>query len=241
MKFMGSKSRIAKEIIPIILNGNENKEYFYDLTVGGCNLLDKIPNSYKRIGVDIDEYLIKALELIRDELYTLPKDYTEFNESDYKEVMNFGNVGIGFKGYVGYQLSYGGKWFGGYRRDKVGDRDYVKEAYNNSVKQSELIQDIEFIHSSYDKVELNKNSIIYIDPPYANTTKYKNKFDHDKFWSWVRKMSKDGYIIFISEYNAPSDFKCIWSKEITSSLTKNTGGKKGMEKLFIYDSESTTN
>ena len=46
-------------------------------------------------------------------------------------------------------------------------------------------------------------------------------------------MSKDGNIIFISEYNAPSDFKCIWSKDITSSSTKGTGSKKGVEKLFI--------
>ena len=237
MKFMGSKSRIAKDIIPIMLKGNEDKKYFYDLTVGGCNLLDKIPKSYIRIGVDIDEYLIEALKLIKNNLDSLPKDNTEFSEQDYKEVMNFGNVGVGFKGYVGYQLSYGGKWFGGYRRDKIGNRDYIKEAYDNSLKQSKLIQDVEFINSSYDEVEINKNSIIYIDPPYANTTKYKNKFDHDKFWSWVREKSKQGYTVFVSEYNAPSDFKCIWQKEITSSLTKDTGSKKGIEKLFVWNGD----
>jgi len=29
------------------------------------------------------------------------------------------------------------------------------------------------------------------------------------------------------------DFKCIWSKQVNSSLTKDTGSKKNIEKLFI--------
>ena len=40
--------------------------------------------------------------------------------------------------------------------------------------------------------------------------------------------------MFISEYDMPEDrFECVWSKEISSSLTKDTGSKKGIEKLFI--------
>ena len=38
----------------------------------------------------------------------------------------------------------------------------------------------------------------------------------------------------MSEYNAPEDFECVWHKEITSSLTKDTGSKMGIEKLFRY-------
>ena len=41
--------------------------------------------------------------------------------------------------------------------------------------------------------------------------------------------------MFISEYYMPEDkFECVWQKEITSSLTKDTGSKKATEKLFIY-------
>jgi DNA adenine methylase len=36
----------------------------------------------------------------------------------------------------------------------------------------------------------------------------------------------------VSEYNAPEDFECLWSKEVNNSLTKDTGSKKGIEKLF---------
>jgi hypothetical protein len=39
-------------------------------------------------------------------------------------------------------------------------------------------------------------------------------------------------VILVSEYTAPEGIECIWSKEINSSLTKDTGSKKGVEKLF---------
>jgi hypothetical protein len=36
----------------------------------------------------------------------------------------------------------------------------------------------------------------------------------------------------VSEYQMPNDFICVWSKKVNSSLTKDTGSKKGVEKLF---------
>ena len=44
-----------------------------------------------------------------------------------------------------------------------------------------------------------------------------------------------GHKVFISEYNAPKDFKCIWEKEVKSSLSanwKSGGNKNSTEKLF---------
>ena len=40
MKYLGSKRRIAHYILPIILNGMKEGDYFVDLFCGGCNLLD---------------------------------------------------------------------------------------------------------------------------------------------------------------------------------------------------------
>ena len=49
-------------------------------------------------------------------------------------------------------------------------------------------------------------------------------------------MSKNN-IVIVSEYNMPNDFKCIWSKEITTSMNKNRIGNDDknnrVEKLFI--------
>ena len=81
-------------------------------------------------------------------------------------------------------------------------------------------------------LKIPPNSLIYCDPPYQGTTNYKNAFNHEEFWEWCRNKTKEGHTVFISEYNAPRDFMCLWEKEIVSSLTKNTGSKKGVEKLF---------
>ncbi|WP_262499660.1 hypothetical protein [Prevotella amnii] len=40
MKYLGSKRRIAKDILPIILDGMREGDYFIDAFCGGCNLLD---------------------------------------------------------------------------------------------------------------------------------------------------------------------------------------------------------
>ena len=235
MKYMGSKSRIFKDIYPIIFKNINSEATFYDACCGGGNFIDKVPNHIKRIGIDINPYVIGALCLIRDNVNSLPKNNKEFTIDDYKMYQYNTELNIGMRGYVGFALSYGGKWFGGWRRDKENKRDYIAEAYNNAVKQSLLLQNCDLIKGDFMNIDYTPNSIIYIDPPYSNSTKYKNiNFNYDFFWNWVRKMSINGYKIFISEYNAPNDFECIYEKKIKSSLTKNTGGKDGIERLFKY-------
>lgn len=229
MKYMGSKNRIAKEILPIMLKDRKEGQWWVEPFVGGGNIIDKV--SGNRIGSDINKYVIDALKSIRDHIGTLPKDNKQFTENDYN-YLKYDDTYEHY-GYAGFAFSYSGKWMGGWCRDGAGKRDYVKEAYLNAVKQSPKLKDVGLVHCSYDELFIPKNSIIYCDPPYENTTKYKGTFDHKKFWEWVREKHFEGHTIFVSEYNAPEDFTCIWSKEIVSSLTKNTGSKKGVEKLFV--------
>ena len=238
MKYQGSKRRIAKYIIPIMLNSVEINEetIFYDVFCGGANLIDKVPLK-NRIAIDNDDYLIEALKVIRDNPTNLPKNNKEFTEKDYSNVKNNKEkYPKWFVGYVGFALSWGGRWFSSFRRDSL-NRDYVKEAYNSAIKQSKLLQGIEFICLDYKKIKYKKNSIIYCDPPYQNTAKYKCVFNHVEFWDWVRKMSKDGYNIFVSEYNAPEDFKVVWEKEIINELVKTGNKRKRIEKLFKWKGE----
>lgn len=107
---------------------------------------------------------------------------------------------------------------------------YQKEQINNILKQSTKISDVVFKCCSYDALDIPANSIIYCDPPYNGTTKYKDSFDSDAFWQWCRDKAKEGHTVYVSEYNAPEDFKCIWEKQINSNL----GGtsKTATEKLF---------
>jgi DNA adenine methylase len=228
MKYMGSKARISKEILPIMLAKRVNNQLWVEPFVGGGNMIDKVAG--QRMGSDSNANAIKALIYIRDDVEKLPRTRLEFTEEDYKKLRYSDDYK--YKSYVGFSCSYSGKWLGGWCRSKCGTRDYVNEAYRNAAKQSSLLSGVTLVCCSYTDLELREPSIIYCDPPYYNTTGYNSKFDHSIFWEWCRKMKYFGHTIFISEYTAPDDFECIWEKTITSSLTKDTGSKKATERLF---------
>jgi DNA adenine methylase len=227
MKYMGSKNRIAKDILPIILKDRISEEQYYvEPFCGGCNLIDKVKGN--RIASDINPYLIAMYQEISNGW--IPKD--NYTEQDYNNARQNKKESPYLSGYFGFALSYGGKWFGGWCRDRQGKRDYVKEAYNNMLKQIPNLKGIDFFNVNYDKLDIPNNSIIYCDIPYKDTTKYNTTFDYDNFYTWCRYMKKQGHQIFVSEYNMPDDFICVWQKEITSSLTQDTGSKKAIERLF---------
>ena len=236
MKYQGSKNRHAKHILPIILKDRRDGQWVYDLFCGGGNICDKIDGNV--VANDYNKYAVGALEYIRDNIDLLPTDNKMFTENDYKSIkqnIDFDGIDDGLKGYVGFALSYGGKWFGGWCRDKENKRDYIAEAYRNAVKQSPNLKNIIFTNKSYDEVKLQSHSIIYCDIPYKNTTKYKTgNFDYEKFYQWCIDKHNEGHQVFISEYYMPEDkFECVWQKQVNSSLTKDTGAKKNIEKLWV--------
>jgi len=227
---MGSKNRIAKYILPIMLAERKPSQWWVEPFVGGANIIDKVEGN--RIGADINNYVIDALIAIRDCISDLPKTNKHFNEDDYKSLRKTDDYK--YKGYAGFAFSYGGKWLGGWSRDSVNKRDYVNESYKNAIRQSKFLKGVKFVNESYLDLQIPDNSLIYCDPPYHGTTKYKDDFNHVIFWEWCREKTKDGHIVFISEYNAPIDFECVFEKEIPSSLTNDTGSKMAVEKLFRY-------
>lgn len=91
---------------------------------------------------------------------------------------------------LGLLFSYSGKWLGGWCRDSLNKRDYVNESYKNAINQSPFLQGVKFVNESYMDLKIPNNSLIYCDPPYEGTTKYKNDFDHVAFLGLVQAKSK---------------------------------------------------
>jgi len=239
MKYMGSKNRISKYILPLILKDRSSEQFYVEPFVGGANLIDKV--SGNRIGGDNNLYLISMWKALQDG-WKPPENiskklYNEcrkkYNEKSYKEEE------LKLIGYVGFSGSYGGRFYDGGYAGVVGTkenkkRNYPAEAYRNIMKQIPSISEVSFIHSSYLDLDIPKNSIIYCDIPYNNSKKYKSSgnFNYEEFWEWCRNKTKEGHSVFVSEYEAPQDFLCIWEKEINNSLSLN--GRKANEKLFIF-------
>ena len=232
MKYMGSKNRHAKEILAIMLKDRKDDQYFVEPFVGGANVLDKVAGN--RIGADINEYLIAMWQKVSEDGWLPPET---FSEKEYKQIQSdksaFQNYLVG---YVGFALSYSGKWFGGWCRDGAGVRNYVNESFRNALKQFPKLKDVRFICCEYKNLTIPNNSIVYCDPPYKDTTKYKDSssFNHEEFYQWCRDKAKEGHTVYVSEYWMPDDFECVWQKQVNSSLAKDTGSKKAVEKLFKY-------
>jgi len=233
MKYMGSKNRFAKELLPIILKNRTNGQYYVEPFAGGMNMIDKVEGN--RIANDIHTELIEMWKALVCENWQPP---LTVSEEDYKNAKtNKTKISEALNGYIGFN-SYGGKWYAGYRRDKQGKRDYWKEHYNNIMKQVPKLNGVKFTNCSFTDLEIPKNSIIYCDPPYdtkATKGKYKDNFNHSDFWQWCREKAKEGHKVFVSEYNAPEDFKCIWEKEMPQRMNNNVQTKKSTEKLFTYE------
>lgn len=64
MKYLGSKNKISKYILPLILQNMNNRPYVEPF-VGGANLIDKI-NNRRRIGNDNNKYLIALFKALQN-------------------------------------------------------------------------------------------------------------------------------------------------------------------------------
>lgn len=234
---MGSKARIAKHILPVMLAYRKDDDQLWvEPFVGGGNIIDKVGGN--RLGCDIDQLTIRGLSNIIYDLDRLPKNSEEFTEEMYKARCK-GTPYEWLEGYAAYNFSFGAKKWGGWARDSSGKRDRVAESYRDAIKQNPKLVGVRLVCIPYDQITLNSRdkAIIYCDPPYEGTTEYANKrFDHNKFWGWCRKMTKEGHTVFVSEYKAPEGFKCLWEKELTNQMSKrNNIYIKATEKLFICE------
>jgi len=229
MKYVGSKNRLAKHILPLILADRKESQTYVEPFAGGMNLIQHVKG--KRIANDINEYVIAMFEALVHDNWEPP---TNMSEEQYQWVKQ--HPELFSKEYVGFLAigcSYGGKWFGGYARGNKKDgtpRNYCLESRKNVLKQKSRLQGVTFCSTDYQSLQFPPNSIVYCDIPYSNTINYRDKFDTDMFWQWARKISNQ-HQVFVSEYSAPDDITCIWQKETSVSIDSHKT-KKRIEKLY---------
>ncbi len=233
MKYMGSKSRIAAQILPIILADRKMEQHYVEPFCGGCNIIDKVPGP--RIAGDLNPYLIAMWDGLRCDWprsYWIPKEKYDLARTDYRNGTNchFSDFEIG---WIGWMASFNGRFFDGGDSGSSGGRDYIREQIRNTESQIERIREVEFFASDYSLLPIPAESIIYCDIPYAGTKQYdvSRQFDHARFWEWAAGKKNLGHTVFVSEYTAPEGIECVWSKEVTNALCPNITHRP-TEKLF---------
>lgn len=242
MKYMGSKSRIAKYIIPIIQSyvDSTEKKLYYEPFCGGCNIIDHI-KANQRVATDNQKYLI-ALYQHLNQIDELPEFVSKKHYDSVRDCFNQdnGEYPDWYIGAIGFLASYNGRFFdGGYAgivHTKSGtDRNYYAEAVRNLKSQIPNLNGVYFKCVDYSKIKDISDYVIYCDPPYCGVKQYSSSkgFDYDKFWNWVRDKSKNN-IVIVSEHKAPDDFKCIWEQEVKRTMDNNKR-VTAIEKLFMLN------
>lgn len=165
---MGGKTRIAKEILPLILADRKEGQYFVEPFCGGCNVTDKVSGS--RIANDYNEYLIALFRgLVSGEKYPEQIDRELYN--DVRDCFRSGSdkYDLGFMGWVGFLASYRGKFFGGYSgaywRSNGRYEDRVSESIRSIMRQIPKLMGVTFCAGDYKNLRIPDESIIYCDPP----------------------------------------------------------------------------
>lgn len=242
---MGSKARHGKEMMAVIrflldLYGL-NSTCWVEPFVGGANMMVHATMFPERIANDSNAHVISMFNAVQNGWE--PPD--SVSEEEYRALAKAPALpGDPLVGFVGVGCSFAGKWFGGYARgnDSKGvPRNYCAESKRNILKQKPHIVGVRFGSGDYRQTSIPPGSVIYCDPPYHETTKYKAAFDTQAFWRWCGGLATKGHPVFVSEYEAPEHWTCVWSKKVFNSLTQDTGAKEGVEKLFTLGLDGPSN
>lgn len=128
---------------------------------------------------------------------------------------------------------------------KYGDKEPHKYCVCENLERLNRLENLERLCCSsllestsfdYREYKYQEGDVVYCDPPYFGTKNYGgNQFDSNAFYEWVR--TRD-YPVYFSEYNAPSDFICVFGIDKYREMSIGVGSKdKMVEKLFINHSD----
>ena len=231
MNYLGSKRRIVADILPVMLARLKPGQPFVDAFCGGAHVIGAVPPEYPRIANDNNRYLVALWKALTgggswSPPLRIERDFYNDVRSSYHA--RDGRYPDSLIGWVGFMASYGGRFFdGGYSGHDVGGRDYIRESIKNLMAQLPSLQGITWYTGDYQGIPIPEQSLIYCDPPYRGTKGYTTgKFDYLRFYDWARQMADQGHKIYVSEYQMPPDFVCVWEKSIVNNLNKSRPTEK---------------
>lgn len=242
MRYLGGKSRIAKDITDILriqrmrMVEETGKEVpYWEPFLGAAWTMVRMTGMDPNYGSDA-HYELMVLWNALQKGWIPPSEITEEEHRIARVDKDFFEPHK--RGFIGFCGSFGGMWFHGYARSHKTKRNFADEASRGLLKKIEKMRNVTFYQADFLKTSPPRpHCLIYCDPPYAGTTGYDGtpKFDSNKFWDKVRLLSNSGHTVYVSEYNAPEDFECVWEKKLKSDLKGDfTTSNTRHEKLFTY-------
>ena len=232
MSYVGGKARKCDHILSMLNNPSFDGMDYLEPFVGYGHILRRIAKKKSYTASDANELLIALLKGIQNR-QVVPS----ISEKEYLKLKHDNKNKSFRRAVAAFAYSYKGMQFTGYF-DKRRGRSYADEQkrYYRLLQDNEQFRRTRLKRADY--ASLNpSNVLIYCDPPYANTTGYNqgDRFDNNKFWSVMRQWSKKN-IVFVSEYKAPPDFKCVACCKKYNQLSPTGNPSIRMERLFVHSS-----
>ena len=194
--------------------------------MGGGAVTQHLAQKFKHVyASDIHEDLMLMWQAVQDG-WVPP---TELSEAQWRELKDAEPSAL--RGFAGFGCSFGGRWFEGFARSR--GRNHPAESSRNIMRFEPHMGNVEFAHRSYMDIAPYPGDVVYCDPPYEATKPYSMGFDHETFWAWAEDLAKQGVHVYVSEYNAPEGWTCVWEKEQRIQVDANKNNKqKRLEKLW---------
>jgi DNA adenine methylase len=237
MRYVGGKFRQRREFVPAILKHTPNRDRYLEPFVGGGSMLEKMAPHFRAVRAsDAHEDLILMYQALQ-EGWVPPQSVTreEYNALRRAEPS-------ALRGFVGFGVSFGGKWFGGYATEKnVTPETFPQRTYRNLQNvMKDLPDDTEFSVRSFEQWKPHPGTVVYNDPPYElRGVEYKTstEFPHTSFWRLMDEWWQSGVHVYVSEFNAPTHWVPIAESVQRLTITGNspvTKREQGLQHDYLW-------
>ncbi|GGN40076.1 hypothetical protein GCM10010109_68660 [Actinoplanes campanulatus] len=137
------------------------------------------------------------------------------------------------RAFVGFGCSFGGRWFQGYARSS--GRNYPAECHRRIRHMAPAFRGRSVHCRDYRYWRVDANTVVYCDPPYADTTPYAGspRFNSDEFWWVAERWARSGALVLVSEYTAPTGWRSVWSKARRVTMRVDDNSSIATEHLWM--------
>ena len=216
--YVGGKSRIAKHIVRAIRQHSPEATVAVEPFMGGGAVTAELAKEFDTVlASDAHPDLVMMWQAVLNG-WAPPEIVTE---DEWRALRHAEPSAL--RGFAGFACSFGGKWFGGYARGRSArgeSHNYAAQGSRSVMRGAESLTPscVTVSHTDYLSVSVPQGSVLYLDPPYANTQGYTTGgFDSVEFWAWAEAQS-EAADVYVSEVAAPSGWTPVWGAPVRQRL-----------------------
>ncbi len=228
MRYLGGKTRLAPKIAPFIAEKTAGRPV-WDAFCGGLGAA----YAFAKAGLEVhcsDKHpgLIAMYNQVIKE--PIPEDLA-ISAACHSWVREL-PLDDPFHAFVRFGCSYGGNWTSGFARDSRGTNYAAESARSINRQVAEIVRrGGSFFVVDFLEFEPVPGAVLYLDPPYAGTTRYLYPLSADDFWAHATRWA-EVTDVFVSEYTAPAEWGCIASWPHAGRMAGGEKPNAAIEHLF---------